>query len=412
MRWWWLTIAMFCGVAIVGETRLLQPKSSCDEELSALRLDLHQARSQIHNLTRVKNALDLALKNVKGKVNEWSKNINGASIEEIQSFLEEINDISVNGLNSVNNISKNGNKNDAMDSDNAPTPVTEPIEQAPSPSEDTTMTVVTYPPKPIESDVAQGNIQSNAIANMKNNLVILVGLPKSGTSSVHEAIVSLHIKSAHFAVDGHHAVLCDGKYPIKEVKVKGVTETTWNQIDNCGGCYAGVQVQRAISDKKKPLQYLYDVGYRAFSQIDVCLPQCHVSIWPQIDAIETIVNAYPNAYYVHTRRVTPFAHAASFDAWNTFLPRLNESGLLNRFPGQRTNNSNFDNVIKLIEFHNKFVVDFFKKRPKVKFIDVTIEDSETGEMLRNFFGLESFPLKHANSGHYDRTHTAAPTPSP
>lgn len=41
-------------------------------------------------------------------------------------------------------------------------------------------------------------------------------------------------------------------------------------------------MQRAIANKQPPFKYLMDKGFRAFSQIDLCLPQFGISIWPQV----------------------------------------------------------------------------------------------------------------------------------
>lgn len=69
-------------------------------------------------------------------------------------------------------------------------------------------------------------------------------------------------------------------------------------------CYSGQVVQHAIATNQKPLKYLIDMGYQAFTQLDVCYPEEKICIWPQLDAIKEISLAYPDAYYVHTRRLS------------------------------------------------------------------------------------------------------------
>lgn len=49
-----------------------------------------------------------------------------------------------------------------------------------------------------------------------DNLVIMVGLPKSGLASIHTGLTNLGIKSAHWEVPNS---ICNKKYPVSVVTV-------------------------------------------------------------------------------------------------------------------------------------------------------------------------------------------------
>lgn len=285
-----------------------------------------------------------------------------------------------------------------------------------------------------------------------NNIIILVGLPKSGTTSIHDALLRLKIKSAHFEAKPtfckHHANF----YPVPAVNVgrftsSGVsndinnnnnnnsvsnsslpslsstspkTSMQWSQVDEITGmkCYVGIVIQRAIADGLHPLEPFVDKGYRAFAQMDVCYPSFNISVWPQIDALQNLVASYPDAYYILTRRTEVSAHAASMMAWHHMAERFKEAGLLNRF----TNNNNeggvnrhnktdyelLENFIKGVTFYTE---EFFERRPYLKFLDIYIEDKQAAQKIAWFLGIDSFPLAHDNTGHYTSKHTASPTPT-
>jgi len=63
------------------------------------------------------------------------------------------------------------------------------------------------------------------------NLVINVGLPKSGTESLHFALQNVGIKSGHYYV---HSTLCNMIYPVNSITVGGhyVNKTTYPRIES------------------------------------------------------------------------------------------------------------------------------------------------------------------------------------
>lgn len=97
-------------------------------------------------------------------------------------------------------------------------------------------------------------------------------------------------------------------------------------MENADGCYVGVIMQRAIANGKPPLEYLVEKGFNVFSQLDVFLPPYDISLWPQVDALKNLVDAYPKAYFIHT-------HMSNWASVEEYADRLNKfptAGLLNR----------------------------------------------------------------------------------
>lgn len=247
--------------------------------------------------------------------------------------------------------------------------------------------------------------------NQPDNLIILVGLPKSGTTSIQDALRLLNVKAAHFEVNQFREKLCIN-YPIPEVTVGGtggIVETVWSAANKPDGCYVGHVMQQSFAKGTRPLDSLIELGYRAFTQIDVC--RGNSCLFPQIEALEEITMAYPQAYYIHTRRSTVASHVASMDAWDGMLARFKAGGYLSKFDGQTETQSNQANGAIMIEAMQKITMDYFQARPSLRFLDVCIEDENAGADLASFLHLKTFTIMKKNAGHYDKRHSAAPTPS-
>ena len=172
-----------------------------------------------------------------------------------------------------------------------------------------------------------------------------------------------------------------------------------NNLPKADGCYVGEVMQRAIAQGLPPLDTIIGLGYRAFTQLDVC--RGDGCFFPQVEAIAEITAAYPHAYYIHTRRMSSEAHALSMDAWDGMLGRFARGGYLSRYPGQSPSNSQLDNGRIMIEAMQKATLDFFRDHGQgLRFIDVSIEESDTEAKLRAFLGTPDLHVDHKNAGHY------------
>jgi len=243
------------------------------------------------------------------------------------------------------------------------------------------------------------------------NLVINVGLPKSGTESLHFALQNVGIKSGHYYV---HSTLCNMIYPVNSITVGGhyVNKTTYPRIESSYHFYSSkgdpicclaIVMQHTISKKKPPLFTMINDGYRGFAELDFMDSIHNLTIFPMFEMIDELFKYYPKAYYIHTRRVTPDAHVASMSVSYQILQRLKDTGWLNKFPEQSSNNNDFENGIIFVKKVTNITLTAFKKRPDIKFLDLCIDCPGTNntKLLRNFLGIRNIVYPHTHISSYD-----------
>lgn len=263
------------------------------------------------------------------------------------------------------------------------------------------------------------NTNDNTIdnTNQGEKLIILVGLPKSGTESMHTSFWTIHLKSAHWAINGNNKTLCNKYYPIDSITIGGKLspQTTYSRIqgDNSLTCYVGVIIQRAISNRLPPLYLMTKEGYTVFAQMDVVDVPYNIYIWPQFEMLDEFFKYYPKAHYIYTRREFTNSHIASLNAYNGLLERFDKAGLFKKFKGQSDNNTMAENCKIFIEKTREMTLNAFKARPDIKFLDICIDCANTNvnDKINKFLGITNFNYEHKNTGRYDKFHTAAPTPA-
>ena len=268
-----------------------------------------------------------------------------------------------------------------------------------------------------DKPIAAINPPYPGILDQGEKLIILVGLPKSGTESMHTSFWTIHLKSAHWAINGNNKTLCTPYYPIESVSVGGnlTTHTTYSKIvkkDENLPCYVGVVIQRALSNGLPPLHWLTKEGYIVFAQMDALDVPHDIYIWPQFEMLDEFFKHYPKAHYIYTRREFTNSHIASLNAYNGLLERFQKAGLLSKFEGQSESNSMFENGKIFIEKTREITLNAFKARPDIKFLDICIdcEHANVSEKINTFLGIKDFNYEHKNTGRYDKFHTASPTP--
>ena len=221
--------------------------------------------------------------------------------------------------------------------------------------------------------------------------IIVLSLPLSGHHVLNEGLLALEIKTSHNEVNRYASKLC-ATWPIPSVHVggHGTANVTWPQLnENHLGCYVGQVIQLAVGQGVPPLKPLIDLGYRAFTQLDVC--RGDGCFFPQVEAIAEITAAYPHAYYIHTRRSSLAEHAAALSVWqregDNLLGRYEQAGYLRRYPGQSEQKSVLDNAQMMLTEQTRIILDFFKARPRLRFLEVNIVDPGAGVTLQTFLNL-------------------------
>ena len=247
-------------------------------------------------------------------------------------------------------------------------------------------------------------------------LIINLGLPKSGTESMHTSFWTIHKRSAHWAINGNNKTLCRKYYPVDSTTVGGnlTRRTTYPRVvgDDNLPCYVGVIIQRAVSNGLPPLHFIVREGYSVFSQMDVIDIDHNIFMWPQFEMIDEFFKYYPKAHYIYTRREFTESHIASLNAYNGLLSRFDKAGVLNKFEGQSDSKSTFESCKIFIEKTREITLNAFKARPDIKFLEICIDckNASVSEQINSFLGIKNFQYEHKNSGRYDKLHTAAPTP--
>lgn len=234
--------------------------------------------------------------------------------------------------------------------------------------------------------------------------LIVIGLPKSGTTSLTEFLKYFKIKAAHQFFDMYN---CREIWPVPAVDVDN--NMRWKRIRYpTHKCFVGELIQLAISEKKHPLFYIYEAGIFAVSQMDACY---EVDVWPQIDALSFFMDAYPNAYFVHTIRPNVSAHVNSIMHWSDLPVRMRLNGQLSRFEGQSKTQSDEENMEIFVTKSTEIVRQKFKENKKIKYIEIAASEHDSGKRLADFLGIEvppGFKMPHANVGTYGTVKRSVP----
>lgn len=209
--------------------------------------------------------------------------------------------------------------------------------------------------------------------------IIGIGLPKSGTTSLHAYFQTIHpaIHSGHQQVEA----ACPSKlFPIPPITTD-LPNVTWSKVTHGDGaftrhnkCAFAYYIQRAIADGKKPLEYLIKKGFNAFAQLDEITYE-HPR-FPQIDLIDQFLDAYPEAFYIHhIRNVSK--HVSSIVRWGEMSKRIKLSGVMNREGRTIDPSHSIEQALAdWILWHREFVRDKFLQRPGVRYIEVDLEAAE------------------------------------
>ena len=185
--------------------------------------------------------------------------------------------------------------------------------------------------------------------------VINLGLPKSGTTTLGEALKRAGLRVADWKVRAGQSATTRG--------------------------FVGKLMYAGYYETGDPLHDLSD--FDAFSEIEV-IREGH-NLWPQTDwaLIDAIRSRYPGAKFILSRR-DPARHAGSMRRWsnlgNRRLPANAVPGLpegYGRKPGE---------LERWIEGHTAFCRRVFAGDPG--FLDYDVEDPEARDRIAGFLGIE------------------------
>ena len=191
------------------------------------------------------------------------------------------------------------------------------------------------------------------------NLIILIGFPKSGTTSL-----GIFFKNLGYNVIGH--------------------TTKSNR-------FVGMKIKENNNNNINLLDEIVDYNSNTIlTQLDCCYSDTIVS-WPQIELYETIYNQNINALYILNKR-NPISILKSFKNQNHMDKRF-----FKFFINNYSKNIQFDEyIIKFIETHYNTIEKFFKDKPN--FVSFFLESFDS-KCFNKFICISDnlqLPISNAN----------------
>lgn len=188
--------------------------------------------------------------------------------------------------------------------------------------------------------------------------LMLIGFPKSGTTTISKALEAGGLRAAHWLTHRQK--------------------------------FVGMAIYEGYFRHGAPFHLL--AGYDAVTQADVCLPSVGVNYWPNLDLplLREVRRLHPECALVLNYR-DPERTAESMMGWADFSQRLTACDV----PGlPRGFGSNRDELVRWIEAHHAACREAFAGDPK--FVEIDIEDPDAPAALARAAGCEIGPWGRAN----------------
>lgn len=181
--------------------------------------------------------------------------------------------------------------------------------------------------------------------------LMVIGFPKSGTTTITHALQSSGLKPVH-----------------------------WRMIDG-ERYFVGSAIYAAVYQGLDPFALL--PGYDAVTQADVCIPKFNINRWPNLDfaILRAIRRAHPECLFLLNYR-RPEAISESICKWVDLHDRLTVSeipGLPAGLGGKR------EHLITWIENHFDACRHYFANDDH--FAEIDIESAEAPELLGKALGM-------------------------
>jgi len=175
-------------------------------------------------------------------------------------------------------------------------------------------------------------------------MILIIGLPKSGTTSFTELFLNAGYKAAHWKIN-------DG--------------------------YVGKIIQRNKKNDEPLLRGLKK--FDCITQMDVCIDHDH-AYWPQVSDYKDLYCQNPDAIFILNKR-DPEKLLSSFKRWNNYDQRLFT------FNPELIEDKTDAGFIQFVNNHYNTIENFFSVKPKAKFITFDIEKDKI-EKLEKYIDLK------------------------
>jgi len=186
-------------------------------------------------------------------------------------------------------------------------------------------------------------------------MILLVGFPKSGTSSFQKLFIELGYNSYHWSAK-------DGIIGTMIYKNKQMNKPLLNDFLNT------------------------DV----ITQMDVCIDENN-NHWPQITDYEQLYNENPDSIFILNKR-DPRKLLSSFKRWDKYHERLI------RYNSNLLDNTADESFIDFVNKHYTNIETFFSKFPNSKFITFDIENDKLDKLNKyiDLKQIKQFPHENKN----------------
>jgi Sulfotransferase domain len=161
----------------------------------------------------------------------------------------------------------------------------------------------------------------------------------------------------------------------------------WVKLSDNTTTQTGACVQQNMAVGKPPFQncgdynVFTDTGYATFK--DAPPVRCY---YPSIEALDATYKQFPNITVIMITRDT--------NKWYKSMEKWGEGTLLKRWKACNTTNMPNSNAkpqdfMRFYDWHNDNIRKFVSDKPSIKYIEVELESSETGDILEREVGIPS-----------------------
>jgi|TARA_Y100000816_G_C25918147_1_gene478826 hypothetical protein len=179
-------------------------------------------------------------------------------------------------------------------------------------------------------------------------MIILLGLPKSGTTSFHELFKKLGYKSYH-----------------------------WKKGNN----YIGKMIENNKKNKRLLLSQFSDTD--VITQMDICVDK-HNCYWPQIVDYKQIIEENPDAIFILNKR-NPETLLSSFKRWGNLDQRLF------KYNPEIIADKTDKGFINFVEDFYLKIESYFKEKKNLKFISYDINNDKV-EKLKKYIDIKNIRI--------------------
>ena len=210
--------------------------------------------------------------------------------------------------------------------------------------------------------------------------IILLGFPKSGTSSFQSLLKSINYKTIHWILNKkdypliYQQILDDG-YVLTEIEKKRE------------GALLGNIIRFNKNNNNKLLKYLDDFSITEIS----CSSDQDNAYWPQLFDYKRLISENKDAYFILNWR--------EFDLWYDSMVRWNKYNerLVNHYKKveEKFETYELDNYYKLFKIHSIHyinIVSYFKNNPNLKMCIYDIMRDNVSK-LEEFLNIKNLNLK-------------------